>query len=132
MSRIPNIEEGIRALCSTKIGFPVKREWLFDDLIKLYVRVGLRIVNAPGPWLTLATFEVFDEEDRRKGLMRELFDFAEHFVTEHGLINGIYVESVNAPEILPFLTGRGYTHVAHTGLPDTLLGDYFKRFRGSG
>lgn len=112
MSRIAEIEQGIRDLCdeyrSDENRLLVPRRGEFSNpLIKVYVRVGRRVwlPATYGPMLQLAKIDVYDE---RKGIKNELFDFLESLGTAEPWIEGVYVESVSNEKMLPGLRRRGY------------------------
>jgi hypothetical protein len=128
MTRIPTIEAGLVGLIewAGPRYFPTRSQEFIDPAFKLYARVGYRFPSGvPRVMITLATLDVIDPMMVRKGLMREVFVFTESLAHERDDLDGVYVESVVNPEIVPFLRDRGYTFVPSSGFEDLGLGDFF-------
>lgn len=84
--------------------FP-RSQWAYDEGFQAYLRVGRRLVMGEwGRWITAANFSA---DQRRTGLMREMFEICEEQAAKHQL-DGVLVESLLNLEIRPFLIARGY------------------------
>jgi hypothetical protein len=125
MSRIPKIVAGVHALYErADIRFP-KSAWFRDPGFEAYLRVGQRLVDGHmGVWLTISNMNA---RKYRQGYMREMFVFCEAFTAERPVFQGVFVESLLAPEIRPFLTERGYRKIAGTDpFGDGMMANYVR------
>lgn len=129
MSRIPKIMAGIPRLhaLAAPTFFPIRADHLIDRNVKIYARVGRRAIGGKRlNMVTIATIDVMPVAMQRKGLMREVFEFAESYAASHDDLHGVYVESANNVEALaPFLERRSYTFRADTGFDEMMYGDWY-------
>ena len=128
MGAVPKLVRGFRHLVDLARMSPVggAREWLSDQHISLYARVGPRMVDGKlQRVLMLASLSV-DERHHRKGRMRDTFAAAEDFVASVPELHGVYAESVLNEHIPPFLLSRGYVHLPETDPLHMGLGDYYR------
>ncbi|NDV52934.1 hypothetical protein [Salipiger sp. PrR003] len=83
------------------------REWIEGDRMKAYIRVQRRFLLDEYKFvLVLAALDVYEEEDRGRGLLTALLDRLEPAVRDR--VDGIVVESVNNQQLAAFLRRRGY------------------------
>jgi hypothetical protein len=130
VSRIPQALATIAELAGPPLPFPGRSVFAHDRLVKVYLRVGPRVVpmtRVRGWFVTIASIEVLRESDYRKGLCREVIAGAEAFVASRADIMGVFVECVNNEVLLPFLTEIGYSPRPDTDVLGGGLGaDWYK------
>lgn len=122
----PGIQDGIRGLVASAAGrpFPV-RGWFDDDVLKVYVRVGQRLVaDDIRNGITLATIDVIEPE-QGKGHFTGLLAFTEALAAESGL-EFVLIESVLNEHLIDFLGRQGYRVYGLPPLPGGLGADYVK------
>ena len=93
-------------------------QWIEEPHMRIYVRRSLRMLgnnkdgeNKLTPCLDVATIEV-DEEKRGKGLFTLFLSRVEN--EAKNLHRNVYVESIQEPRLVKFLTKRGYEFVPNT------------------
>lgn len=85
-------------------------EWLHDEHLKVYVRVGLRYVdNQLARFLTISNV-IVDRRCRRRGHYSRLISLCEDVAAEARLA-GVYVENVLEVSQFGIYERRGYTKV---------------------
>ncbi len=99
------------------IKLPKANEWIMHGPVKLYIRVGERVVDEKKvKAIDLANFEIVDEKERGKGHFSTLLKLVNDLGKKYSY-DGIYVESILNPDLVTILDNKGYRTVTRYDPP---------------